>query len=113
MERSMLVRSSEGEYGICWSGLTDGAGTACCARACGATVRTAAATAAKHFISMRISCASHPTWTRRELALVCGERRRRIVRKLLLFLVRALDGDVVEENRRHDRCLRHRRHGLR
>src|ERR1700744_3950995 len=69
---------------------------------------------------MQISCASHRTWTRQELALLCGERRRvcckrrrRIVRELLMLLVGALDGDVVEENRRDDGGLGDRRDRLR
>src|SRR6202012_6070252 len=81
---------------------------------------TAAATAAKDFINMQISCASHRTWTRQELALLCGERRRvcckrrrRIVRELLMLLVGALDGDVVEENRRNDGGLGNGRDRLR
>src|ERR1700722_19452855 len=48
-----------------------------------------------------------------EDCLVCGERRRRIVRKLLLLRIGALDGDVVEEDRWDDRGLRYRCDGLR
>src|SRR6185437_857923 len=66
---------------------------------------------------MQISCASHRTWTAQETisryALIRCERRWRIIRKLLLFLVGALDRDVVEKNRWDDGGLRNRRDCLR